>query len=192
MVKWYYVQGSERVGPVSEKTLEDLFRQEVLNMESYIWRKGFANWERLKDVSELNFKKAPPVVPVKPEKKDKAQNKVLEPAPKEAVKKSSPEIVFNFNWNSIGDQEELFFIKIGHDRKQVLESDLYGPYSLKELREAIGEKHINNRTLIFAPGMPGWIEVGQTPLDPKNFNINTTNVLAESPLLMVVNNDSRP
>lgn len=180
MINWYYVQGSERVGPVNEETLRDLFQKEVLNLESYVWKKGFANWERLKDVSELDFKTGPTAEAIKSELNT------------EVVKESSPEIVFNFDWNSIGDKEELFFLKIGSDRKQKPESELYGPYSLEELKEALDEKRINNHTYLFAAGMPGWVEIGQTPLDPKNLKLNTTNILDEVPLLMVVNNDPLP
>ena len=55
MVKWYYVQGPDRVGPVSVEALKELFLKEEINPESYVWRKGFQNWERIKDVSELDF-----------------------------------------------------------------------------------------------------------------------------------------
>lgn len=184
MINWYYVQGAERVGPVNEESLKDLFQKEVINLESYVWRKGFANWERLKEVAELDFSKTPTT-----EGPEKEATKV------EAIKEekeSSPEIIFNFDWKAIRNEEELFFIKVGRDRKQQLESNLYGPYSLNELKEAMEEKRINNRTLIFAAGMPGWVEVGQTPLDPKNLKLNTTNVLDEAPLLMVMNNGPLP
>lgn len=179
MVNWYYVQGSERVGPVSEETLRDLFQKEVLNLESYIWKKGFANWEKLKDVSELDFKNGPSSIAIRSELKNESEV-------------SSPEIVFNFDWDSIGEKEELFFIKIGQDRKQAPESVLYGPYSLEELKEALEEKRINMHTYLFSPGMPGWIEIGQTPLDPKNLRINTANILDEVPLLMVLENNPLP
>jgi len=180
MVNWYYVQGSERVGPVSEETLRDLFQKEALNLESYIWKKGFANWEKLKDVSELDFKNGPSAEAIRSELKI------------EVVKESSPEVVFSFDWNTIGEKEELFFIKIGRDRKQQSESLLYGPYSLEELKEALEEKRINNHTYLFAAGMPGWVEIGQTPLDPKNLRLNITAILDEVPLLMVLENDPLP
>jgi hypothetical protein len=173
MINWYYVQGSERIGPVGEETLRDLFHKEVLNLESYVWKKGFQNWERLKDVSELNFS-------------HNSQSKNVSPV------QNSPEINLNFEWRTIRDEDEIFFIKVGYDRKAQMDSDLFGPYSLTELREAITEKRINNRTLIFAAGMPGWIEVGDTPLDPINMNINSTKVKGSTPLLLVAANDPLP
>lgn len=205
MTKWYYVQGSERVGPVGEDVLHELFLKEVLNSESYIWRKGFANWEKIKDVAELDFKSIPvavaePLEEVKPEKKerrdDKKEDKKEEPQKivetTEVESESSPEIVFNFDWHAVKNEDELFFLKIGHDRKHQLESNLFGPYSINELKEALDEKRINNHTLIFAAGMPGWVEVGQTPLDPKNLKLNTSNIMDETPLLIVVKHEPLP
>lgn len=197
MTNWYYVQGSERVGPVNEESLRSLFQKEVINSESYIWKKGFANWERLKDVSELDFSQAPAAVTaeVKVEKKEgRKEDKKAAAAKAEvlAEKESSPEVIFNFDWKTVRTEEEVFFIKIGHDRKAHPVSDLYGPYSLNELKEALDERRINNHTWIFAAGMPGWVEVGQTPLDPKNLKLNTEHVLDEAPLLLVVKNDPLP
>lgn len=192
MINWYYVQGSDRVGPVSEESLLDLYRKDVINLESYVWRKGFVNWERLKDVSELNFTKEEPVVA--PKKQERKQDKKIEPVEVETVTEaeSSPEIVFNFDWKAIGEEEEMFFIKVGTDRLQKLENDLYGPYSLHELKDALEEKRINNHTLIFAAGMPGWVEIGETPLDPKVLKLNTSNIHDEAPLLLVVKHDPLP
>ncbi len=181
MINWYYVQGSERVGPVGVEILKNLFLKGELNLESYIWRKGFQNWERLKDVSELDFSSTE----IKAQVKEDEKTEIVEEI-------NSPEISFSFDWNKIRDEEELFFIKIGSDRKNKIETNLYGPYSLSELKEAITEKRINNSTLIFAAGMPGWIEIGKTPLEPKNSKLNVDNVIDQAPLFLVVNNEPLP
>ncbi len=204
MISWYYVQGSERVGPVSEEALKELFLKEEINLESYVWRKGFQNWERIKDVNELNME-APVDLPVSNlaivepvvEKDfevvaEPMVQVVKQPKPKSTVQEESPEIFLNFNWNSHKEKEELFFIKIGHDRKIHSNSKYFGPYSIHELREAILENRINNHSLIFSPGMPGWIEVGETPLDPKNFSFNIENVLEGPPLLVVLGSEESP
>jgi len=34
---WYYVQGSERIGPVERSELEQLYSSSVINTESYVW-----------------------------------------------------------------------------------------------------------------------------------------------------------
>lgn len=175
MVNWYYVRGSERVGPVSEDVLRDLFTKQELNLESYVWKKGFQNWERLKDVSELDFNV----------KATSRSAEVVE-------KVSSPEVEFKFDWKKIREDEELFFVKIGHDRKNLIDAEYFGPYSLKELREAKEEKRINDKTLIYAAGLPGWIEVGDTPLNPVKLDVDLGHVKDEVPLLMVMTHDPLP
>ena len=180
MSNWYYVQGSERLGPVGEETLRELFVKGDINIESYIWKKGFQNWERLKDVTELDFK-SPDTGKRKNDKKEA-----------EAIDESSPELIFHFDWKKVRDEEELFFIKIGLDRKSTVVEDKFGPFSITELKEAIDDKRINNHTLIFSAGMPGWIEIGETPLDPKKLSVNLSNIREPAPLLMVVQHDPLP
>jgi hypothetical protein len=192
MVSWYYVLGSERVGPVGVETLKDLFLRDEINSESYVWRKGFQNWERIKDVSELDFNAHPEISKPKAERRSDIKITKEEVHKEEPTKENSPEITFHFDWKSVRHDEELFFIKIGHDRKAQLESDLFGPYSLLELQDAIDDKRINNHSLIFAAGMPGWVEVGETPLDPKNLKLNISNILDEAPLIIVVEHSPVP
>ncbi len=166
MISWYYVLGSERIGPVNEKVLQELFKNEALGLESYIWRKGFTNWEKLKDVNELDLSK-----------------NIF----KSDVKESSPEIILKFDWTSIDENEQSFFIKIGLDRKYQIEKNLYGPYSLKELRESLDEKRINKKTLIFSAGMSGWIEIGNTPLFFKDLSPDSQIAIDEIPLIIIIN-----
>lgn len=176
MVNWYYVRGSERVGPVSVDVLRDLFTRQEINLESYVWKKGFQNWERLKDVAELDFSGKGPVY-VEEEAEEKA---------------SSPELEFKFDWAKIRDDEELFFVKIGSDRKNFIDAEYFGPFSLAELREAKEENRINDKTLIYALGLSGWIEAGETPLNPLVLDINLKHIKGEAPLLMVMENDPLP
>jgi hypothetical protein len=175
MVNWYYVRGNDRVGPVGVDVLRDLFSKQELNLESYVWRKGFQNWERLKDVAELDMS-------------GKGPAEVQEM--KQAA--ASPELEFNFDWKKIRDDEELFFIKIGHDRKNLIDDECFGPYTLSELRDAKEEKRINDKTLIFAAGLSGWIEAGETPLNPLKLNINQHHAPVEVPLLMVLSHEPLP
>lgn len=175
MVNWYYVRGNDRVGPVSVDVLRDLFSKQELNLESYVWRKGFQNWERLKDVAELDMS-------------GKTPSAIQDMKPIAA----SPELEFTFDWKKIRDEEELFFIKIGHDRKNLIDDECFGPYSLSELRDAKEEKRINDKTLIFATGLPGWIEVGETPLNPLKHTVNLNHNPVEIPLLMVMSHEPLP
>ena len=168
MDKWYYVQGAERIGPVDVQTLQDLFQHGELNLDSYVWKKGFQNWEHIKNVSDLEFLTA----------------NIDEEKSFEEIQ--SPEINFTFDWSKVNEQEELFFIKVGNDRKHTLDQTLYGPYSIHELKDALLDKRINNHTLIFSVGMPGWIEVGETPLDPKNLTTNFERLKDQPPLFLLV------
>ncbi len=174
MDNWYYVQGSERVGPIGYEDLRNLYLGGTLTPDSYVWKKGFQNWEHIRDIDELDF------------------NVKALPKMEAARSKSSPEINFQFEWNNIGENEELFYIKIGNDRKRKVATNCYGPYSIIELKEAIVEKRISNHTLLFAAGLPGWIEVGHTPLNPINFKINFENFLKESPLVIAINHEPQP
>jgi GYF domain 2 len=205
MVNWYYVVGSERVGPVGVDVLRDLFFKSEITNETYVWKKGFANWERLKDVSELKFEEpvqapAPIPAPAPVEKTSptidlkKMQEKLaaeiqeveVEEVIEEVVEEDSPEIIFNFNWNKIRENDELFFVKVGKDRKNFTGTDIYGPYSLVELKEAFKEKRVNKQSLVFAPGMGSWSKIFETPIDPEFTGLQTSSVaLKEVPLLMV-------
>lgn len=223
MVNWYYVVGSERVGPVSVAALKVLFTNNEINLDTYVWKKGFANWERLKDVTELNLEAmeiesapveevvavaAPVKETVKSESLQDLKNDLLlstendlelkAPVKKEVKKenkkeeKSSPEIAFSFNWGTVNEQEELFFVKIGRDRKHSSD-DIYGPYSLVELRESLQEKRINLNTLIFAPGMGSWTKLIDTPVNENYTGMNLSSVsLTEIPLMMVFESSPLP
>jgi len=217
MVNWYYVIGSERVGPVSVSALKVLFSTGEISNDTYIWKKGFANWERLKDVTELKLdeiemESAPapaptPVVEAAPAKKidlvveDKFELKA--PVKKEVTReikidqlkreeKSSPEVNFSFNWHAVKEQAEIFFVKIGKDRKHS-DDNIYGPYSLVELKEALTEKRVNLHTLVFSPGMSSWTKLQDTLINPEYTGIALSSVsLTEIPLMLVFESSPEP
>jgi hypothetical protein len=213
MVNWYYVIGSERVGPVSVSALKVLFSTGEINNDTYIWKKGFANWERLKDVSELKLDEmeiesapvaAPTPAPAKkldlvvedkfelkaPVKKEMTREIKIDQLKKE--EKTSPEVHFTFNWHTVKEQEELFFLKIGKDRKHSAD-DIYGPYSLVELKEALEEKRVNLHTLVFSPGMSSWTKIQDTPVNPDYTGIALSSVsLTEIPLMLVFDSFPQP
>lgn len=219
MVNWYYVIGSERVGPVSVSALKVLFSNGEINNDTYIWKKGFANWERLRDVSELKLDEmeiegapvaAPTPAPVVEEAPARKLDLVVEdkfelkaPVKKEVTReikidqlkkeeKSSPEVHFSFNWHTVKEQEELFFLKIGKDRKHSAD-DIYGPYSLVELKEALAEKRVNLHTLVFSPGMSSWTKLQDTPVNPDYTGIALSSVsLTEIPLMLVFDSFPQP
>ena len=188
MVNWYYVVGSERVGPISIEGLKKLFLNNEINLETYIWKKGFQNWERLKDVSEIAFNQPeviPEVVVVAAPIKI-APIVVAEPIKVKEIEETSPEINFNFEWEKIKDNEEMFFVRIGRDRLNFDGSDIFGPYTLIEIKEAMTEKRINFQTLIFAPGMNSWTKIQDSPINENYKGVNQSVGLNEVPLILVI------
>ena len=50
---WYYMKGSERVGPMSETVLPQLIRSREITKDTMVWRTGLDNWIRA-DETEIN------------------------------------------------------------------------------------------------------------------------------------------
>lgn len=146
MTSWYYVQGSDRVGPITEVEIRNLFQQGMLDKDSYVWRKGFTSWEKAKDVADLR------TAVFGEEKEEIIKTSIVRP---------------EFRWNDIEMEEPIFCIKIGPDRNST-EAE-YGPYTLLELRRAYREKRINARTMIFSPGMEDWMLLADIPIFQKVF-----------------------
>ena len=138
MNTWYYVQGSDRVGPVNESTIADLLKSGTLNEESYVWTKGFENWAKVNTVKELST-----YLHVEEESTSSVEG-------------------FGIDWSQIAKDEKVFMIKIGLDRgtKEVE----YGPYSMEELKRAFDEKRINDKTFVFIQGMESWVFLAELPI----------------------------
>jgi hypothetical protein len=51
---WFYVQKGNRLGPVEIDVIQSLISKEELKPEDYVWKKGFDNWKKIKDVSDLS------------------------------------------------------------------------------------------------------------------------------------------
>lgn len=150
---WYYVLGKDRVGPVTESELHHLYRAgEKLDSNSYVWKKGFDNWKKLHEVQELShfFQSATPAMgddTVPHFQMGNNQVSTLSQGP---------------NWEGINSSDRIFMVKIGADRGG-REAE-YGPYTVEELKRAFQEKRINERTLIFTPGMETWEFLGDLPI----------------------------
>jgi hypothetical protein len=202
MDNWYYVNGSERVGPVDFLTLQKLYLDNVLNQESYVWKKGFTNWERIKDVVELDFSEivSEDLIFETEVEDQKIENTIVEATDSEARKiilehDDSPIIDYTFDWHTFKgkDHEELFFIKVGKDRKNFEGTEIFGPYSIVELKMAIENKRINMQTLIYTAGMSSWCRIQDTNLSEKyQFGISSNIVLNEMPLLLVFSSSPLP
>jgi hypothetical protein len=156
MSAWYYVKGSDRVGPVEEKELQGLFDQGVLTLEGHVWKKGFDNWKKIKDVAELSY-----------------FNQAKAPAlPK--MDNMFPPKILGFDWKNFDHDKRIFTIKVGLDRGMADGEQTYGPFSLEELKLAYNDERINGKTLLFAPGMESWEFLADTPIYDQHFSGEVT------------------
>jgi uncharacterized RDD family membrane protein YckC len=60
---WYYIENNKQIGPVSAKTIQEMYDASVLNADSYLWTEGNDDWLHLKGFEEFktNLKtNAPP------------------------------------------------------------------------------------------------------------------------------------
>ncbi|MCB9063305.1 MAG: DUF4339 domain-containing protein [Halobacteriovoraceae bacterium] len=140
---WYYVEGKDRVGPVSQAELADLFKQNKLKLNSYIWRNGFTDWKKARDVEEI----CELFIEVEGDTSPKKVSQI-------------PETIIDrqFSWDTVEKDHKIFSIKIGKDRGHP--DTEYGPFSLEELKKLFDQKRINEKTYIFSPGMENWVFLG--------------------------------
>ncbi|MFT6069775.1 MAG: hypothetical protein ACJAT2_001688 [Bacteriovoracaceae bacterium] len=144
---WWYVEGSDRKGPVEESELRSLLETGVLKEDGFIWTKGFENWIKLNEVSELSHllgkEEAPAEVRREP-----------------AIEKPSIDL------QSIGENERIFYIKTGIDRSKNELGAEYGPFSIDQLKRLFEENRINDKTYIFTTGMENWTIIADFELFP--------------------------
>jgi hypothetical protein len=132
--KWYYVQDGNRHGPVAVEVIEQMMNQGDLKAEDFVWKKGFENWKKIKDVSELEEKESLTIpAPILPEIKESIKDLSLK---------------------DLNPEERLLFVRIGTDRGGVPND--YGPFSLKQLKQLFKENRINGKTLVFIKGLKEW------------------------------------
>ncbi len=151
-VSWYYVEGSERVGPVVEDELKVLFAKGKLNAESYVWKKGLENWEKICDLSELDYllhQEEEAIVAIVNKQSDKVPDVLKLPPIKE------------FSWVKYDLDAPIFLIKIGVDRGT--SSTEYGPYSMNIIKKLFFDNRVGPKTYIFTPGMKDWIFLADIP-----------------------------
>jgi hypothetical protein len=184
MISWYYVDGSERVGPVAEDVLLTLLGDGKINTETYVWRKGFENWERLKNVSELedNIKLEETHTPAKALASSENLKNKLEQIEVEVEQVKVDPLI----WSNVDPKDSIFYLRIGLDRKSS-PVEYYGAYSLVELKEAFLHKRINEKTQVFATGMGVWKELNCLSFFQENLNLeaNTFSTVVKNPLYLI-------
>ncbi len=127
---WFYVHKGQRTGPVDLAVVAKLIGGGELTGEDYVWRKGFENWLKIKDVEELSVD-APALPDI--------------PAPVLAAPTTA-----SFRLGDLRGSDKLVYLRIGVDRGGVPTE--YGPYSMELVRRLFNENRINGRTQIFVKG----------------------------------------
>ncbi len=145
--KWFYVQGSEKMGPVGKVEMENLFKKGGLLKDSYVWAPGMENWTLLQDVKEFSSLISGSTPPEIPEMVTKVK----------------------FDWKNVNEKDQIFSIKIGPDRGTE-EKILDHWFSLEQIINFAKEKRVNQKTLIMALGMNEFLPLGECPLREKIFS----------------------
>lgn len=135
---WYYVQKGNRQGPVDIEIITSLISKQELKSEDFVWKKGFDNWKKIKEISELQ-----------------SSESSVAPIPQAPVQ----EKIFNFS--DLNQDDRVVFIRIGNDRGNA--SSDFGPFSIKQLKQLFKENRINGKTFIFASGMKEWKVLADLP-----------------------------
>ena len=62
-MNWYYVDGGQQAGPVSDPELAALVQRGKVQADTLVWHEGMSNWQPYREVkpSELRLSTAPPV-----------------------------------------------------------------------------------------------------------------------------------
>lgn len=187
MENWFYVDGAKQVGPVAKEVLVGLFNDNHISLETYVWKKGLAQWERYKNVDELMDQSEE--YELFTDDEYEVQEEVAEAVenPKEGILAAQEESVdhdftsemnievdfqmeeeedfdLDFSWEVVDEEDEIFFIKIGQDR-ETADHRAFGPYSLDELKTAFKHKRISYKTLLTSAGLDNWIKIHNTPVN---------------------------
>jgi len=52
MSEWYYAEGQQRQGPVTEHDVRQLFQRGAITLDTLVWREGMGQWAQLRTVTE--------------------------------------------------------------------------------------------------------------------------------------------
>ena len=142
---WYYVHKGNRQGPVPVEVLNEMISRSDLREDDFVWKKGFENWKKIREVEELQTLSAPAPTP-----------SPARPVPvKKEAAAETPKMEFKeLNLKTIHHEDRSIFIRTGDDRGAAIAD--YGPFSVKQLQQLFKENRINGKTLIFSAGMKDW------------------------------------
>jgi GYF domain 2/PilZ domain len=138
---WYYVHKGNRQGPVDLTVIEAMMAKNELKADDYVWKKGFENWMKIKEVTELAAP-APVQAPV--------EKKFAPPGMTDIPKMQFVEV----DLKSLKADDRAIFIRIGADRGGA--NTDYGPFTMGQLKQLFNENRINGKTFVFVRGMRDW------------------------------------
>jgi len=141
--KWYFVEDGEKKGPFAKKDILKYVEIGRINIDTYVWTKGFADWKRVKDVKEIN---------------DHRENTGLIGERTQPFLKMPGAKPVALNFKTIDPGVKQIFIKTGLDRGTVAKE--FGPFDLSMLKKLYKGKRINGKTLVFFPGLDVWRVIG--------------------------------
>src|SRR5690242_7201802 len=61
-MQWFYAEGNQQRGPVSDEQLEELVRLGKLTSESLVWREGMSNWQPYASLKQGSAVVEPPPI----------------------------------------------------------------------------------------------------------------------------------
>lgn len=140
---WYYVQKGNRQGPVGQDVIVSMIAKQELKGEDFVWKKGFDNWKKIKEVSELQSSPEPVA-------------SVIPTAPIAPVVAEKP-----FSFADLNEDDRVIYIRIGNDRGAAPTD--YGPFSLKQIKQLFKENRINGKSFVFTSGMKEWKVLADLP-----------------------------
>ena len=78
-LQWFYARGTERVGPIMQSQLLQLFNRGDLEWNTLVWNKKMSDWAKASDTELVDLSEGPPPPPLPPplptEKKKKGGRK---------------------------------------------------------------------------------------------------------------------
>lgn len=184
MTQWYYVEGTERLGPLDQEVIEEYLAQGKILLDSYVWRKGFPNWVKARDIEELAIHSPSDLgeaeLAIDEEARDSSESSQRDSGTRErrsnrttdSNKAYEKDIKIEnikrreLNINSISSLDREFFIKVGLDREDSVEVE-YGPYSLDDLQLMFTNNRINEKTFIATINSEKWITLADFELIEK-------------------------
>lgn len=139
---WYYVQKGNRQGPVAVEVITAMMANQELRAEDYVWKKGFENWKKIKDVPELLQQKEEVSAVEMPPSVSKIQYREV-------------------RLSELAPEEKVVFVRIGLDRGGAPAE--YGPFNVNQLKQLYKENRINGKTAFFVKGMKDYMLLADIP-----------------------------